>query len=130
MTGPTARSAPERSLHLWGLAAAPTAWALHFLLSYGTAAVWCAKVVDRGASLAGARVAIGVYTVIALVAIAAVAWSGLRRHRLEGAAPPHDDDSPEDRHRFLGLATALLATLSAVATVFSALAVVVVGSCR
>lgn len=130
MTAPSTRGAPERPLHLWGLAAAPTAWALHFLLSYGTAAVWCAKVVDHRGSLAGARLAIAVYTVAALAAIAAIGWSGQRRHRLEGAPSPHDDDTPQDRHRFLGLATALLAGLSAVATVYSALAVAFFRSCR
>lgn len=131
MTAPPAsRGAPERPLHLWGLAAAPSAWALHFLLSYGTAAVWCAKVVDRGGSLAGAQIAIAVYTVVALAAIAAVGWSGVRRHRLDAEPAPHDDDTPEDRHRFLGLATALLAALSAVATVYSALAVAFFRSCR
>lgn len=126
----TSRGAPERPLHLWGLAAAPTVWALHFLLSYGTAAVWCAKVAGRDASLAGARVAIAAYTVAALAAIGAVGWSGLRRHRLDGEPAPHDDDTPQDRHRFLGLATALLAALSAVATLYSALAVAFFRSCR
>jgi hypothetical protein len=127
------RAAPdvrERALELWALAASPTLWAVHFLLSYGTAAVWCAKVAGLGGSLAGARAAIAIYTAVALAAIALVGWRGYRRHRLPGGDPPHDDDTPEDRHRFLGFATALLSGLSAVATVYSALAAVFIGSCR
>lgn len=120
----------ERAVELWALAAAPTAWAVHFLLSYGTAAVWCAKVSRAGGPLGGARVAIAVYTVVALAAIAAVGVRGLRHHRRGGGQVPHDDDTPEDRHRFLGYATALLAGLSAVATIYTALAAVFIGSCR
>ncbi|HYD49564.1 MAG TPA: hypothetical protein VEB21_14505, partial [Terriglobales bacterium] len=62
----------EREESLWRLAAPPVVWALHFLLSYGTASVWCAKVVGQGGSLAGARLAIAAYTVVALAAIAAI----------------------------------------------------------
>lgn len=127
------RAAPdvrERALELWALAIPPSVWAVHFLLSYATAAVWCAKVAGLGGSLAGARVAIAVYTVVGLAGIGLVGWRGFQRHRHGGASPPHDDDTPEDRHRFLGFATALLAALSAVATIYSALAAVFIGSCR
>jgi hypothetical protein len=121
---------PEKALHLWALAASPAIWAAHFLLSYATAAVWCAKVAGAGGPLAGARVAIGAFTAVALGAIAIVGWGGYRRHRHGDSPAPHDDDTPEDRHRFLGLATAMLSGLSAVATVYSALAAVFIGSCR
>jgi hypothetical protein len=120
----------EEGRELWALAAAPATWAIHFLLCYGTAAIWCAKVAGAGGSLAGARVAIACYTAIALAAIGAVGWRGYRRHRLPGGAAPHDDDTPEDRHRFLGFATVLLSALGAVATAYSALAAVFIGSCR
>jgi hypothetical protein len=122
---------PEKALHLWGLAASPLLWAAHFLLSYGTAAVWCAKIAGAGGSLNGARVAIAVYTVLALAGIGIIGWRGLRRHGHGDAARlPHDDDTPEDRYRFLGFATMVLSGLSAVATVYSALAAVFIGSCR
>lgn len=120
----------ERALELWMVAASPVIWSLHFLLCYATAAIWCAKVAGGGGPLAGARVAIAAYTVVALAGIAAVGWRGLRRHGHGGDAPPHDDDSPEDRSRFLGFATALLSGLSGVATIYTALAAVFVGSCR
>jgi hypothetical protein len=130
VSGSRAPELSERPAHLWALAAAPTAWAVHFLLSYGTAALWCAKLARGGGSLGGARVVIAAYTVVAVGVIAFVGWRGLERHRHLGSPSPHDDDSPEDRHRFLGLATALLAALSGVATVYSALAVAFFRSCR
>jgi hypothetical protein len=115
---------------LWMLTVAPTIWAAHFLFSYVTAAVYCAKAGDPLAALTTVRVAIGVYTAVALLAIAAVGWSGYRAHRLRGGEPPHDADSPEDRHRFMGLATMLLAVLSAVAVVYAALVAVFVRTCQ
>jgi hypothetical protein len=121
---------PEKASHLWALAASPAIWAGHFLLSYGTAAVWCAKVAGAGGSLSGARVAIAVYTAAALAAIAVIGWRGFKRHGHGEGSLPHDDDSPEDRHRFLGFATMVLSGLSGVATAYSALAAVFIGSCR
>ena len=76
------------------------------------------------------RWAIAVYSVIALIAIGFNGWDGWRRHRYGTEPPPHDDDTPEDRHRFLGYATALLAGLSAIAVIYAALVVVFVGTCR
>jgi hypothetical protein len=115
---------------LWGLIAAPTVWAAHFLLSYVTAAVWCAKLKPAGGSLAPARLAVAAYTAAALGAIAVVGRRALRRHRSGGGLVPHDDDSAEDRSRFLGHATLLLAGMSAIAVVFAALAAVFVSDCR
>lgn len=120
----------ERAIHLWGLAVSPAVWAAHFLLSYVTAAVWCAKVAGLGGSLGPARWAIAAYTALALAGIGLVGFGGYKRHRHGSSPAPHDDDSPEDRHRFLGLATAMLSGLSAVATVYSALAAVFFRSCR
>lgn len=120
----------EKRETLWLLTLSPSVWALHFLLSYATAAIWCARVVERGGSLGGARWAIAGYTVLALAAIAVTGWRGWLRHRHGTAAVPHDFDSPADRHRFLGFATLLLSGLSAVAVLYVALAAVFIGSCR
>src|SRR5687768_1398022 len=107
---------------LWLLTIAPTIWAAHLLLCYVTAAIWCAKATGPGASLDGIRTAILWYTMVALVGIAVIGWEGLRRHSYPSAgrgggteATTHDLDSPDDRHRFRGVATLLLAGLSAVA---------------
>jgi hypothetical protein len=124
-------SPPEDALRLWMLAAAPTIWAVHFLLSYITAAVWCARFVSAGGPLGGVPTAIGVYTAAALVGIAVVGWMGWRQHSGYGTATaPHDFDTPEDRQRFLGFATLLLAGVSAVATIYVSLGAVFFESCR
>lgn len=126
----------ESRQRLWIVPASPVIWALHFMACYITAALWCGVVVGREGPLSSARVAIGVYTVIALAGIAVVGWLGWRAHRIpaggvDGAGePPHDADTPEDRHRFLGFATVLLSGLSAVATIYSALAAVFIETCQ
>ena len=125
-----AAALPERHASLWLLTAGPTVWALHFLASYVTAAIWCAKAGGAGAPLGDARSALWVYTAVALVAIALFGWRGLQGHRWGDATLPHDDDTPGDRHRFLGFATLLLCGLSFVAVVYVALAVAVIGTCR
>jgi hypothetical protein len=122
-------SLPEQDESYWRLASAPAIWAVHFGLSYATAAVWCAKVAGPDGALGAARLAIAAYTVVAVVGIAAVGWAGWERHTFEGATRPHDFDSPGDRHRFLGFATLLLAGLSGVATLYTALAAAVIGTC-
>ncbi|HXH14279.1 MAG TPA: hypothetical protein VNP04_31525 [Alphaproteobacteria bacterium] len=119
----------EQRQSLWLLTASPIAWAAHLMLCYITAAVWCEKVVGPGGSLATVRVAMAVYTAVALVVIGVVGWIGYRRHSYGAADLPHDDDTPEDRHRFLGYATLLLSGLSAVATLYAALVAVFFGSC-
>ncbi len=100
------------------------------MLSYVTAAVWCAKFVGTDSSLWNVRVAIAVYTVVALVGIGIFFLVGYRRHSYGDATVPHDFDSPEDRHRFMGFATVLLSGLSAVATIYTALAAVFIRSCH
>jgi hypothetical protein len=120
----------EERENLWRLAAPPLIWAAHLLLSYCTAAIYCQKIAARGDSLGAARTAIAVFTAVALAAIAFVGVRGYQRHRYGDSTTPHDFDSPEDRHRFLGFATFLLAGLAAVAVVYQALPAVFIGSCR
>jgi hypothetical protein len=119
----------ERDESLWVLTISPTIWAAHLLLSYISAAIWCAKVAGRGGGLDQIRLAIAVYTVLALIGISIVGWRGFHRHHIGSTTGPHDFDTRESRHRFLGFATLLLSGLSAVATCFVALAAVFIGSC-
>ena len=119
----------ERHQSLWLLTASPTIWAAHFLLSYLTAAIWCAKFAGPHGSLTTVRVAMAVYTALALGGIGIVGWMAYRKHSFGHAELPHDADTPEDRHRFLGFATLLLSALSAVAVVFAALVAVFFGTC-
>lgn len=120
---------PESRTTLWVLAVPPAIWAVHFLLSYGTAAIWCAKF-GRDGSLGAARIAIASYSVFALVVVGLVGWRGFRRHDLDGSTTPHHVDTAEARHRFLGFATLLLSGLCVIAIAFETLAVVFIGSCR
>jgi hypothetical protein len=119
----------EKNQSLWLLTASPVIWAMHFLLCYATAAIWCAKVAGLGGPLGTARIAIAMYTVLALGAIGVIGWIGYRKHSFGHATLPHDDDTPEDRHRFLGFATLLLSGLSAVAVIYAALIIFFVRSC-
>ncbi len=124
---------PARWGSLWLLTFGPGLWAVHFLLSYVTVAVWCAKV-GRAGALGDARLLVGLYTLLALLGIALTAWRGYRQHRLGNGNPdasaPHDYDTPADRHRFLGYSTLLLCGLSFFATLYVALTVVFIGNCR
>ena len=126
MTHPLA----EQKESLWRLVVSPAIWAAHFLLSYVTAAIWCAKYVPRDGTLNPVRWAIIAYTAAALIGMAWNGWDGYRRHRRGHSMLPHDDDTPADRHRFLGFSTTLLAALSAVATVYAASVVFFFRSCR
>ena len=127
---PATADPPEAEESLGTLAASPLIWAAHLLLSYGTGAVWCAKVAGPGGSLRSVQAAIAVYTLASLAGIALIGRRGWRRHRFGDSALPHDFDSPADRHRFLGFATVLLSGLSAVAVLYQALATAFIGSCR
>ncbi len=120
----------EQRQRLWIVPASPLIWAVHFMLCYVTAAIWCGRVVDPEETLWTVRMAIAVYTAVALAAIGSVGWIGYRAHALGSAATPHDDDSPEDRHRFIGFATLLLSGLSAIATIYTALVPVFIETCQ
>lgn len=120
----------EKNQSLWLLTVSPGIWAAHFLLCYITASIWCAKLAGSGGSFNTVRVAIAVYTSLAFAGIGIVGWIGYRRHSFGNATVPHDDDTPEDRHRFLGFATLLLSALSAVATLYAALVVIFFRSCH
>ncbi|CAN5287760.1 MAG: hypothetical protein ACR2GW_14915 [Pyrinomonadaceae bacterium] len=120
----------EKNQSLLLLTASPVIWAAHFMLSYITASIWCAKVAGPDKSLWEVRVAIVIYTALALAGIGIIGWSGYRRHSYGGDTVPHDADTPEDRHRFLGFSTLLLSGLSAVAVIYAALVVVFFGSCH
>jgi hypothetical protein len=120
---------PDR-YSLWLLTIGPAIWAVHLLLCYVTAAIWCAKSVPPGGPLDGVHTAILCYTGVALIGIAVTGWEGLRRHRHGTEATTHDLDTREDRHRFLGFATLLLSGLSAVGVVYAALAAQYFDTCR
>jgi hypothetical protein len=120
----------ESNQSLWLLALSPAVWSVHFLTAYVTAAVWCAKLPTRAASLWTVRLAIAAYTVVALGLIAVVGYRAYRRHTTGASALPHDADTPADRHRFLGFATLLLSGLSAIGVIYSVLPALFIRSCE
>lgn len=99
------------------------------MLSYLTAAIWCAKVASPSVGLDNVRVAIVVYTAVALVGIGITGWIGWRR-QADLSLDTGPGDTAEDRHQFLAFATLILSGLSAVATIYVAIAPVFIGNCR
>jgi hypothetical protein len=111
----------EKRQRLWLLIVPPTIWAAHFMLCYLTAAIWCAKFAGPDGALGIVRPAIAIYTLLAVGGIGMTGWIGYKKHSHGNSMLPHDADTPEDRHRFLGFSTLLLSALSLVATLFAAL---------
>lgn len=116
----------ERSRTLWPMIFAPTIWALHFCLSYGTAALWCARLGAPG----GLVWVLAAYSGLALALIALVAW---RSWRQWDYADDHDYDharaNDEHRREFLGNASFLLAGVSAVGVIYVTLPAFLTGVC-
>jgi hypothetical protein len=110
------------------LTVGPAIWAGHFLGSYVAAAVWCGNV-GAHARFGSVTVVFAAATALALAAVAWVAWGGWTRYNHGEAVPSHHKDTPEDRHRFLGLATLLLAGLSAVSILYTVVAVAMLRGC-
>ena len=120
----------EENESLWWLALSPGIWAVHFLASYITAAIWCAKAVSDGGSLGGARLAVVIYTLVALAGVLAAGVRSWRRHSIGAETVPHDFDTRDSRYRFLGFAVFLLSALSFVAIVYVALPFVFMRTCE
>lgn len=120
----------ESNQSLWLLIASPTIWAAHFVACYLTAAIWCAKFSGPDRSLGNVRIVIAAYSVLALLGIGYIGFIGYRRNRSQLKTRPLDRDTPEDRHRFLGFATLLLSVMSAIATLFVALAALIIEKCH
>jgi len=117
----------EEAQSLWLLVISPSLWAAYFLASYAAAAVWCGA--PEAHEFGILRWAIAGVALPVLIGIGMTGRVGWRRHVYGKGELPHDDDTPEDRHRFLGYATLLLSLLSAVATVYVALAAALTRSC-
>ena len=116
--------------NLWTLIAPPTIWAAHFALSYGSVAYGCAPNDDIFAGIFGLRLVVGGLTAAALVAIGYIFARALREWRSNGGTIPHDADSAEVRERFLEFSTVLLAGLSLIAVIYTALPVALMVDCR
>lgn len=117
---------PERlKVTLWTLIVPPTVWAGHFLFSYLCAAISCAK----AGEFATFPTLFVIGTVLALALIALSGWIAWVQGRMPGGSAPHEDSTEIDRLRFLAKSTELLAGLSFVGVVFTALPVVFLRDC-
>ncbi|NJC33934.1 hypothetical protein GGR88_001408 [Sphingomonas jejuensis] len=116
----------EARVTLWTLIVPPTVWAVHFLTCYLWVAISCAK---AGAfpRYPWAFVAGTVAALAIIVASGVIAWIQSRR---PGDPPPHDKGTDNDRLRFLAVSTMLLAALSFVGVVFTAVPAVMLTDCR
>lgn len=112
---------------LWTLIWPPTIWAGHFLFCYILAALWCEK---AGGSLRTVQWSIGAATLLALLLILVAGAIAFHQMRLPGDDPPHEEGTREDRFRFIAMSTLMLAGLSFVAVVFTALPAVFFGVCQ
>lgn len=121
---------PEDRESLWSLVMPLLVWVVHFLASYVTAAIWCAKAGDVDAPLTIVRIALASYTVVALGVVGMLGWRGYRRRHAGGSTVPQGTDAAVGRYRFLGSSAMLLSGLSAIAIVYSAMVPLVIGSCR
>ncbi|ORE98915.1 hypothetical protein [Aurantimonas sp. 22II-16-19i] len=116
--------------NLWTLITTPTIWAVHFVLSYGSVAYGCAPNEDIFQGIGGYRIFVGGLTVVALGAIGFVFLRALGEWRRNGGRIPHEEDSAEVRERFLEFSTVLLAGLSFVAVLYTALPAAMMVDCR
>lgn len=124
------RLLPRQVESLWTLFTAPTVWAVHFLVCYVGAAVFCAKRDAFGMSFASVRIGIGAVTVLALAMIALAAFLAWRQWGFGTEDPPHDQPSEQDRSHFQGYATLLLSALSFVAVIFTAMPALMIAECN
>ncbi|MGE0241205.1 MAG: hypothetical protein AB7F09_27215 [Parvibaculaceae bacterium] len=123
------RVLPKEIESLWTLFTAPVVWAIHFLICYAGAAVYCAKLGSTVVPFDALRMGIALATFIALALIALSAWLAWRQWGFGADDPPHDDPSRHDRILFQGFATLLLSGLSFIAVIYVALPVLFVTEC-
>jgi hypothetical protein len=114
---------------LWTLIVPPAVWALHFLFCYVYAAIRCAKAGPL-APLDDVRIATAAATAVAMLIVSVSAWIAWEQMGVDGDPPPHDASTLEDRHRFLATAKLLLAGLSFVAIVYTAIPAFIFTDCR
>jgi hypothetical protein len=124
------RLIPKDVESLWTLFTAPTIWALHFLVCYVTAAVFCAKAGATPFSFEAMRLALCAVTLVALSGIVLSAYLAWRQWGFGSGDPPHDEPTRKDRLLFQGFATLLLSGLSFVAVLFVAVPLAFIEACQ
>ena len=121
----------EEQASLVRITLGPLTWAVHFVVSYAATAVFCAKLEAPQEAIAWLRWGVLAATALALGLIAWLGWRAWRQWR-EGNEDIWEDPagSNEDRHQFLGHAALLLAAISFIGVVYTALPALLSASCR
>lgn len=123
------RLLPKEVESLWTLFTGPVVWALHFLVCYIVAAIFCEKPDLFGGDFDTVRTMIAAVTALALTMIVLSAVLAWRQWGFGTGDPPHDDSTRNDRLGFQGYATLLLSGLSFVAVIFTALPALFITEC-
>lgn len=123
------RLLPKEVESLWTLFTGPVVWALHFLICYIVAAIFCEKPELLGGDFDTLRKLIAAVTALALAIIVLSAVLAWRQWGFGTGDPPHDAPTHDDRLRFQGYATLLLSALSFVAVIFTAMPVLFIAEC-
>ena len=125
------REFSEETSSLFRITLGPTVWALHFLISYVSAAVFCAKWGEQGESILGFRIGVIALTVLALCLIAGLGWRSWRQWDYFADRDYENKyGEDEDRHQFLGHAAFLLTIISFVGVIYTVLPVLFIATCR
>lgn len=123
MTGPLS---PYR---LTGIAAPMTVWALHFVVVCSLQGVTCAEGLDR-VRFAGAEALTWWLSGLAVAALAALCWLGLRAWRgWRDAQPGSDVPAHAARRRFAAATTGALSVMAIVAVCFTTIPVLLLPGC-
>ena len=125
------RVLPKEIESLWTLITAPVIWAVHFLVCYAGAAVFCARAAALGLGFDAVRIGIAAVTAVALAAILVAGVLAFRQWEYGPEdPPPHEKPTRADRVLFQGFSTLLLCGLSFVAVVYQALPALLITDCR
>lgn len=122
------RQTPAAWQTLWPFLSGPSIWAVHFLVCYVTAAVFCAKL-GSAADFAIIRTVVAGATAIALAGVAVAGIQAYRQWSIERDFV-HDEPTEVDRRQLLGQAGMLLSGLSALAVIYVALPALFIGGCQ
>ncbi|EYD75284.1 hypothetical protein Rumeso_03195 [Rubellimicrobium mesophilum DSM 19309] len=119
----------EEEASLVRITLGPVVWMAHFIVSYAATAVVCAKLSTD--ELVWLRMGIAAAT---LLALGTIAWLGRRSWRQwrHGNEDIWEDPAAtsEDRHQFLGHAALLLAVISFIGVIYTALPALFAATCR
>ena len=126
------RSFSEEASSLWLITLSPLVWAVHFVLCYGGAALYCARFAPEPlTAVPFMRVSIVGLTALALCIIGYVAWVSWRQWDfLDDHDYEHAKAVGEHRHEFLGHAAFLLSVMSGIAVLYVAMPAIFMETCQ